>query len=69
MSFIRCKVEGKKIDVRVSDIVAYQAEEKGTILFLRNGASIPVEESQQAIRSRIAKVEGTADTTPGAGED
>ena len=63
MSFIRCKTEGKKIDVRASDITAYVAEEKGTTLLLRNAGTITVEESQQAIRSRIAKVEGTADTT------
>ena len=57
MSFIRCKTEGKKIDVRASDITAFVAEEKGTTLLIRNGGTILVDESQQAVRSRIAKVE------------
>ena len=57
MSFIRCKAEGKKIDVRASDITAFVAEEKGTTLLMRNGGTILVDESQQAVRSRIVKVE------------
>ena len=57
MSFIRCKTGGKKIDVRASDITAFMAEEKGTTLLFHNGGTILVDESQQAVRSRIAKVE------------
>ena len=57
MSFIRCKTGGKKIDVRASDITAFMAEEKGTTLLFRNSGTIMVDESHQAVRSRIAKVE------------
>ena len=57
MSVIRCKVQGKNIDIRASDISAYKAEENGTVLLLNNGEGIIVDESFQAVRNRIAKAE------------
>ena len=57
MSVIRCKVQGKNIDIRASDISAYKAEEKGTTLLFRNGGTIMVDESHQVVHSRIAKAE------------
>ena len=57
MSVIRCKVKGKNIDIRASDISAYIAEENGTVLLMNNGGEIRVDESFQAVRNRIAKAE------------
>ena len=57
MSVIRCKVQGKNIDIRASDISAYKAEENGTIVMMNNGEVIIVDESFQAVRNRIAKAE------------
>ena len=57
MSVIRCKVKGKNIDIRASDISAYKAEENGTIVLLNNGGEITVDESFQAVRNRVAKAE------------
>ena len=57
MSIIRCKVQGKNIDIRASDISAYKAEENGTVVLLNNGEGVFVDESFQAVRNRIAKVE------------
>ena len=57
MSVIRCKVKGKNIDIRASDISAYKAEENGTTVLLNNGGEILVDESFQAVRNRVAKVE------------
>lgn len=57
MSVIRCKVQGKNIDIRASDISAYKAEENGTTLLMNNGEGIIVDESFQAVRNRIAKAE------------
>ena len=61
MSVIRCKVQGKNIDIRASDISAYKAEENGTIVLLNNGGEITVDESFQAVRNRVAKAEAGAD--------
>lgn len=61
MSVIRCKVQGKNIDIRASDISAYKAEENGTVLLLNNGGEITVDESFQAVRNRVAKAEAGAD--------
>ena len=57
MSVIRCKVQGKNIDIRASDISAYRAEESGTTVLLNNGGGITVDESFQAVRNRVAKAE------------
>ena len=57
MSVIRCKVQGKNIDIRASDISAYKAEENGTTVLMNNGEGIIVDESFQAVRNRIAKAE------------
>lgn len=57
MSVIRCKVQGKNIDIRASDISAYKAEENGTVVLLNNGGEITVDESFQAVRNRVAKAE------------
>ena len=57
MSFIRCKMKGKNIDIRASDITAYKAEEEGTVLLMNNGGEITVDESFQAVRNRVAKAE------------
>lgn len=57
MSVIRCKVQGKNIDIRASDISAYKAEENGTIVLMNNGGEITVDESFQAVRNRVAKAE------------
>ena len=57
MSVIRCKVKGKNIDIRASDISAYIAEENGTTVLLNNGGGITVDESFQAVRNRVAKAE------------
>ena len=57
MSVIRCKVQGKNIDIRASDISAYTAEENGTTVLMNNGEGIIVDESFQAVRNRIAKAE------------
>lgn len=57
MSVIRCKVQGKNIDIRASDISAYKAEENGTVVLLNNGGEINVDESFQAVRNRVAKAE------------
>ena len=57
MSVIRCKVKGKNIDIRASDISAYKAEENGTTVLLNNGGGITVDESFQAVRNRVAKAE------------
>ena len=61
MSVIRCKVQGKNIDIRASDISAYKAEENGTVVLLNNGGEITVDESFQAVRNRVAKAEAGAD--------
>ena len=61
MSVIRCKVQGKNIDIRASDISAYKAEENGTIVLLNNGGEVTVDESFQAVRNRVAKAEAGAD--------
>ena len=57
MSVIRCKVQGKNIDIRASDISAYKAEENGTTMLMNNGEVIIVDESFQAVRNRVAKAE------------
>ena len=57
MSIIRCKVQGKNIDIRASDISAYTAEENGTTVLLNTGDEILVDESFQAVRNRVAKAE------------
>ena len=62
MSVIRCKVKGKNIDIRASDISAYKAEESGTIVLLNNGGEITVDESFQAVRNRVAKAEAGDDS-------
>ena len=62
MCVIRCKVKGKNIDIRASDISAYKAEENGTVLLLNNGGEITVDESFQAVRNRVAKAEAGDDS-------
>ena len=62
MRVIRCKVKGKNIDIRASDISAYKAEENGTVLLLNNGGEITVDESFQAVRNRVAKAEAGDDS-------
>ena len=62
MSVIRCKVQGKNIDIRASDISAYKAEENGTVVLLNNGGEITVDESFQAVRNRVAKAEAGDDS-------
>ena len=57
MSIIRCKVKGKNMDIRASDISAYLAEENGTTVLLNNGDEITVDESFQAVRNRVVKAE------------
>lgn len=57
MSVIRCKLQGKNIDIRAADISAYKAEENGTVVLLNNGYEVIVDESFQAVRNRIAKAE------------
>ena len=57
MSVIRCKVQGKNIDIRASDISTYKAEENGTTVLLNTGDEILVDESFQAVRNRVAKAE------------
>ena len=57
MSVIRCKVQGKNIDIRASDISAYKAEENGTTVLLISGGEFTVDESFQAVRNRVAKAE------------
>ena len=57
MSVIRCKVKGKNIDIRASDISAYKAEENGTRILMNNGGEFTVDESFQAVRNRVAKAE------------
>ena len=57
MSVIRCKVKGKNIDIRASDISAYKAEENGTTVLLNTGDEILVDESFQAVRNRVVKAE------------
>lgn len=57
MSVIRCKVQGKNIDIRTSDISAYKAEENGTTVLLNTGDEFLVDESFQAVRNRVAKAE------------
>ena len=57
MSVIRCKAQGKNIDIRASDITAYKAEEEGTVLLMNFGGEITVDESFQAVRNRVAKAE------------
>ena len=57
MSVIRCKVHGKNIDIRASDISAYKAEESGTTVLLNTGDKFLVDESFQAVRNRVAKAE------------
>ena len=62
MSVIRCKVKGKNIDIRASDISAYIAEENGTTVLLNTGGAITVDESFQAVRNRVAKAEAGDDS-------
>ena len=62
MSVIRCKVKGKNIDIRASDISAYIAEENGTTVLLSTGGAITVDESFQAVRNRVAKAEAGDDS-------
>ena len=62
MSVIRCKVQGKNIDIRASDISAYTAEENGTTVLLNTGGEITVDESFQAVRNRVAKAEAGDDS-------
>ena len=57
MSVIRCKVQGKNIDIRASDISAYKAEESGTTVLMNTGDEFLVDESFQAVRNRVAKAE------------
>ena len=57
MSVIRCKVKGKNIDIRASDISAYKAEESGTTVLMNTGDEFLVDESFQAVRNRVAKAE------------
>lgn len=57
MSIIRCKVKGKNIDIRVSRIAAYKAEESGTTVLMNNGGEFTVDESFQAVRNRVVKAE------------
>ena len=62
MSVIRCKVKGKNIDIRASDISAYKAEENGTTVLLNTGGTITVDESFHAVRNRVAKAEAGDDS-------
>lgn len=62
MSVIRCKVQGKNIDIRASDISAYKAEENGTTVLMVNGGEFTVDESFQAVRNRVAKAEAGDDS-------
>ena len=57
MSIIRCKVKGKNIDIRVSQIAAYKAEGSGTTVLMNNGGEFTVDESFQAVRNRVVKAE------------